>query len=188
MSFADFTYNLQGQKMFQIMELAKKYESEGKKVIHLEIGDPDFDSPKEAISAIKEGIDKGLTHYVQSSGLPEYKEACRGTTWKSRGFKPSDSQILVTTGANIQIYLAISTIINPRDEVIIPDPSFVSYSSIINSCRGNIVRYKLKESEKYKINLTELESLITPRTKAIIINSPHNPTGSVLDENRLRGI
>lgn len=188
MSFADFTYELEGQKMFQIMELAKKYELQGNKVIHLEIGDPDFPSPKEAISAVKEALDRGETHYAQSSGIPEYKEACRNVTWKSRGFKPKDSQILVTTGANIQIYLAIASLLNPDDEIIIPDPSFVSYASIIKSCRGKVVRYKLKESEKYRINTAEIENLITRKTKAIIINSPHNPTGSVINEKIIKQI
>ena len=77
MTFADFTYELEGQKMFQIMELAKKYEKQGKDIIHLEIGDPDFNSPQEAIKAIKEALSKGMTHYAQSSGLPEYKEAIK---------------------------------------------------------------------------------------------------------------
>ena len=76
MNFADFTYELEGQKMFQIMELAKRYEKQGKDIIHLEIGDPDFNSPKESIAAIKEALSNGMTHYAQSSGLPEYKEAC----------------------------------------------------------------------------------------------------------------
>ena len=130
MKLADFTKNLSGQKMFQILAEAKKLESEGRDIIHLEIGDPNFNTPKNVINAAKLALDNGHTHYVQSSGIPELKEACREITFLSRGFRPKDSQILVTSGANIQIYLFLLSLLNPGEEVIIPNPSFVSYSSI----------------------------------------------------------
>ena len=188
MKFADFTKNLSGQKMFQILAEAKKLESEGKDIIHLEIGDPNFNTPKNVINAAKLALDNGHTHYVQSSGIPELKEACREITFLSRGFRPKDSQILVTSGANIQIYLSILALLNPGEEVIIPNPSFVSYSSIIKACRGIPVEVPLNEEDSFKVDPEKIRSLITTKTKAIIINSPNNPTGSVLTESQVREI
>ncbi len=186
MELADFTRALEGQKMFQILADAKELESQGKDIIHLEIGDPDFNTPKNVIQAAKKALDEGHTHYVQSSGLPELKEACRELTWRSRGFRPSNDQILVTSGANIQLYLAIMCSINPGDEVIIPNPSFVSYSSIIKSCRGIPKDVSLLEKDSFRLDPERVKKAINKNTKAIIINSPHNPTGSVLTEWHVR--
>ena len=188
MELADFTKNLKGQKMFQILAEAKELESKGQNIIHLEIGDPNFDTPVNVINAAKEALNNGHTHYVQSSGLPELKEVCRELTWSSRGFKPKDSQILVTSGANIQIYLAVLALIDVGEEVIIPNPSFVSYSSIIKACRGIPIEVNLSEEDSFKVNPEKIRSLITNKTKAIIINSPHNPTGSVLTESQVKKI
>ena len=188
MELADFTKNLKGQKMFQILAEAKQLESKGKNIIHFEIGDPNFDTPVNVINAAKKALNNGQTHYVQSSGLPELKEVCRELTWLSRGFKPKDSQILVTSGANIQIYLAVLALINVGEEVIIPNPSFVSYSSIIRACRGTPVEVDLSEEDSFKVDPEKIRNLITNKTKAIIINSPHNPTGSVLTESQVQKI
>lgn len=188
MNYADFTDNLEGQKMFQILAKAKDLESNGNKVIHLEIGDPDFNSPIIAKQTLKQCLDKNLTHYVQSSGLPELKEASRQATLKSRGFAPSDQQLLVTSGANIQLYLIAACILNPDDEIIIQDPSFVSYASIIKSCRGIPRFVPLYEKDSFKVDPELVEKLINKRTKAIIINSPHNPTGSVLEKDRIKAL
>ena len=188
MNFADFTDDLKGQKMFQILSKAKELEKSGKNVIHLEIGDPDFNSPEIAKESLKRCIDENITHYVQSSGLPVLKDSCVRATFKSRGFSPSHDQLLVTSGANIQIYLAIACLVNPGDEIIIPDPSFVSYSSIIHSCRAIAKYVPLLESDFFKLDPSSIEKKISKRTKAIIINSPHNPTGSVLEEQAIRSI
>lgn len=188
MKFADFTDGLKGQKMFQILSKAKELEKSGKNVIHLEIGDPDFNSPEIAKESIKRSIDNNITHYVQSSGLPILKDACIRATFNSRGFAPSHDQLLVTSGANIQIYLAIACLVNPGDEIIIPDPSFVSYSSIIHSCRATAKFVPLLESNSFKLDPKDIEKQISNKTKAIIINSPHNPTGSVLGEDSIKSI
>ena len=188
MRLADFTDNLSGQKMFQILSEAKKLEAKGKNIIHFEIGDPNFDTPVNIINAAKKALNNGQTHYVQSSGLPELKKVCRELTWLSRGFKPKDSQILVTSGANIQIYLAVLALLDVGEEVIIPNPSFVSYSSIIKACRGTPIEVNLSEEDSFKVDPEKIRALITNKTKAIIINSPHNPTGSVLTESQVKKI
>ena len=186
MRYADFTEHLEGQKMFQILAKAKELETAGNDVIHLEIGDPDFNSPKIAKDALKRCLDKNITHYVQSSGLPELKDACISATEKSRGFSPSYEQLLITSGANIQIYLAISCLLNPGDEIILSDPSFVSYTSIIKACRGVPVYIPLQEKDSFRLNPEEVKRKINNKTKAIIVNSPHNPTGAVLNRERIQ--
>ena len=185
---SDITGALTGQPMFQILERAKALEAEGKKIIHLEIGDPDFRSPKEANEAAKSSIDDGFTRYVQSSGIPELKDACAEITLQSRKFLPSHDQILVTSGANIQIYLAVLALVNPGDEVIIPDPSFVSYEAIIRSVRGVPVKVPLHESNKFQLDPNDVKLKITSKTKLIIINSPNNPTGSVISSEKIKSL
>ncbi|WP_320675741.1 pyridoxal phosphate-dependent aminotransferase [Prochlorococcus sp. MIT 1300] len=180
MELSSITKDLLGQKMFQIMEEAKNIELAGSNVLHFEIGDPDFDSPDIAKQAIKKYIDQDITHYAPSSGLLELKEASRKVTFKSRGFEPDLDQLLVTSGANIQIYLACACLINPGDEIIIPDPGFVSYVSIIKSLRGIPKFVPLSESNNFTLDPKDLNHQINSKTKAIIVNSPHNPTGAVI--------
>lgn len=188
MNLSSITNELKGQKMFQIMEQAQLLEKNGRNILHFEIGDPDFSSPLIAKKAIKDAIDKNMTKYAPSSGLLVFKEACQEMTRRSRGFIPDLSQLLVTPGANIQIYLACACLLDPGDEVIVQDPCFVSYESIISSLRGIVVRSPLQESNRFIIDPSDIKKLITSRTKAIIINSPHNPTGSVISEDVFREI
>ena len=125
---------LEGQKMFQILEQALAMEAEGRKIVHFEIGDPDFESPPAAIEAAVHYLRTGHTHYVGSSGLEVFRKQAAEMTFRSRGFRPDIRQILVTPGANIQIYLAVATLVDPGQEVVIFDPSFVSYRSILHMC------------------------------------------------------
>lgn len=168
--------------MFQIMEKALNLEESYDDIIHLEIGDPNFDSPATAKSALINAVNDNITHYAPSSGLKKFKEACQERTLVSRGFRPDLDQILITGGANIQIYLACACLIDPGDEIIIQDPCFVSYSSIIKSLRGNPISVTLHEENNFEVSIEDISSRITNRTKAIILNSPHNPTGSVISK------
>lgn len=179
---------LQGQKMFQIMATAKKLERQGMDVIHLEIGDPDFDSPPNVIEAACKALRGGQTHYAVSAGLEEFREQAARMTKRSRGFLPSIDQILVTPGGNVQIYLAIACTVNPGEEVIIADPCFVSYISIIELCGAKAVRVPLLEKNEFRIDPDDLRQAVTKHTKMIIINSPHNPTGSVMNESDIKEI
>jgi aspartate/methionine/tyrosine aminotransferase len=179
---------LEGQKMFQIFEKAQEMEKNGIDIIHLEIGDPDFNTPKNVVEAAVSSLRKGNTHYVKSSGMDSLKEASIQRSIKSRGFAPQKNQILVTAGANIQIYYALACLANPGDEIVTVDPCFVSYKSIIKFLGLKPVFVPLRESNEFKINPTDLESAITDKTRVILINSPHNPTGSVLSEEDMRKI
>lgn len=180
--------NLVGQKMFQILAKAQELEKNGKNIIHFEIGDPDFNTPKNIKNAAIKSIKDNQTHYTNSMGIIELRKAACDVTFKSRDFKPNIEQVLVTPGANFQIFLAVSCIINPGDEVIIPDPSFVSYASIVNFLGGKIVNVRLKEKNEFRLNPDDIAKKITAKTKIIIINSPHNPTGSVMNKQEIESI
>lgn len=174
--------------MFQILAEAKNLEKMGKDVIHFEIGDPDFDTPPNVKSAAYRAIEENHTHYTISQGLEEFREQAIKTTYLSRKFKPSIEQILVTPGANIQIYLTILALANPGDDIIITDPSFVSYASIIALCNMNAIKVPLMEENNFSIDPDDIEKAISKKTKLMILNSPNNPTGSIISENSYRRI
>lgn len=179
---------LEGQKMFQILAKAQGLERSGKQIIHFEIGDPDFNTPSNIVEAACTALRKGDTHYTISSGLIEYRKIAAEVTERSRGFKPDLDQILVTAGGNVQIYYAIACTVNPGEEVIIPDPSFVSYHSIIRFVGAQPVKIPLYEKNEFRLNPEDVEKAITEKTRMIIINSPHNPTGSVMTEDEIKKI
>jgi aspartate aminotransferase len=177
-----------GQKMFQIMDQARKLETDGLKIIHLEIGDPDFPSPAVAIDACKEALDTGYTHYVSSYGDVNLRRAGAIMTERSRGFLPDINQIVVTAGANVQIYYVVACTVDPGDEVIILDPSFVTYEPIIRIVGGVAVKVPLRERNAFEPDISEVEMSITSKTRLMIINSPHNPTGAVYSKKTMEGL
>jgi len=186
---SDATYRLEGQKMFQILAKTKELERQGKEILHFEIGDPDFNTPSNIKDAVYNSLKKGKTHYVPSSGILELKVAAAEVTEKrSRGFRPDLNQILVTPGANVQIDYAVTCAANPGDEIIIPDPSFVSYASIINFRGMKPVRIPLLEKNEFRLKPKDVEKAVTDKTKMIIINSPSNPTGAVMNEKEIEQV
>ena len=179
---------LVGQKMFQILKQAQDLEQQGHEMLHFEIGEPDFPTPARITARAIEALQAGDTRYAPSSGLLDLREAAAKTTSGRRSFVPSISQVLVTPGANVQIYLALACIINRGDEVVISDPSFVSYSSIINFLGGHAIRIPLSDEDNFRVHPSAIEAAITSRTKVIIINSPCNPTGSVMGPDDAKAI
>ena len=177
---------IDGQPMFKLLEKAQKLEKEGKKIIHFEIGDPDFATPKNISDAAINAIKNEDTHYVSSFGLTEFREKICEATHKSRGFRPDLDQVLITPGANIAIFYAISCIVNPGEEIIVPDPGFPTYYSTIKMCDAIPIRVPLLESNNFRMNPKDIENSITEKTKMIIINSPQNPTGSVMTEEEIK--
>ena len=183
---SDLSNRTDGQPMFKLLDKVKKLEVEGKEIIHFEIGDPDFRTPENISNAGIKAIKNGFTHYVSSSGLTEFRQKICETTEVSRGFKPNIDQVLVTPGANIAIFYAISCIVNPGEEVIVPDPGFPTYYSTIKMCNTKAVHVPLLESNKFRMNPKDIENSITEKTRMIIINSPQNPTGSVMTKEEIR--
>lgn len=188
MDFSSGAKALRGQPMFKLIEKAKELEQRGVDVIHLEIGDPDFDTPDNIKQSAVDSIVRGETHYVSSWGIPDLIDAVQIATQRSRGFTPSANQILVTPGANIGIFYAIFCVANPGDEVLVPDPGFPTYLSALAMCGVVPVPYTLDPNNSFGVNLVELESRITPRTRMIILTSPNNPSGSVLSKVELESI
>ena len=182
---SDSSERLIGQKMFQILAKAQELERRGKSILHFEIGDPDFATDSRIIAAAVEALKSGRTHYENSRGAVELLTKSAEVTERSRGFKPDLSQLLVTPGANIQIFLALSCIANAGEEIIVPDPGFVSYEAIISYLGLVSVKVPVNEENKFSMMSRDVELRITEKTKAIIINSPGNPTGGITPKEEL---
>lgn len=174
---------LKGQKMFQVKEAAAKLESCGKNVFHMELGDPDFDSPSKAVSAAKRSLEAGETHYSSSWGLDEFRNSIILNHIEERGLKININQLVITAGANSGIYFTIRALVNPGEEVLIPDPGFVSFEAAVLAAGAKPVRYSLNFMDSFQPNIDEIESLISESTRLMIINSPSNPSGMVLRDD-----
>jgi aspartate aminotransferase len=181
MKLSNFSSLLEGQPMFDVLAKAQKI----KDVVHLEIGDPDFDTPSEIVYAAYRAMYSGYTHYANSYGLIEFRRAIQDTTEKSRGFRPRLDQILVTPGANIGIYFALQCLCNPDDEIIIPDPGFPTYFSVAKMPGLSVKRVPLKESNSFRLSPKDVSNAIRFNTKLIILNSPSNPTGAVMNPKEI---
>ncbi len=171
---------LKGQKMFQVKEAAAKLESNGKDVIHMELGDPDFDSPSKAIYAAKNSLEAGETHYSSSWGLQEFRDSINLNHIEERGVSINIDQLVVTAGANSGIYFTIRALVNPGEEVLIPDPGFVSFEAAVLAAGAKPIRYSLNFQDNFQPDTDEIESLISKSTRLMIINSPSNPSGTEL--------
>jgi aspartate/methionine/tyrosine aminotransferase len=174
--------------MFRIIDAARSLEVQGVDVVHLEIGDPDFNTPEGIKNAGIRAIKENETHYVSSWGMPEFRLAVQEVTKLSRGFRPDVGQVLITPGANISIFYAILNCADHGDEILYPDPGFPTYKSTIAATQSVGIPYKLREQDGFRMRVEGIEPLITSRTKLLIINSPQNPTGAVTEENELRKI
>jgi aspartate aminotransferase len=172
--------NVEGQPMFKVLDKVQRLERCGREILHFELGEPNFDTPPNIIEAACQALKDGETHYASSMGLYSFREIVQQTTEKSRGFKPEIDQILVTPGANAIIYLAVSCLVNPGEEVIVPDPGFPTYYSAIKYCGAIPVSVPLYESNHFRMNPDDLRKRITSKTRLIILNSPSNPTGAVM--------
>lgn len=181
-------YQIEGQPMFKVLAHVLDLEKQGKNIIHFEIGDPDYDTPLNIKEAACTAIMNGETHYTGSSGILDMRLAVCNTTELSRGFRPKIEQVLVTPGANIIIYYAIRCLVDPGEEVIIPDPGFPTYLSAIKFCGAKPVCVPLREENEFRMNPDDIRKSITDKTRLIIINSPQNPTGAIMTPEELNDI
>ncbi|MHB0870923.1 MAG: pyridoxal phosphate-dependent aminotransferase [Chloroflexota bacterium] len=173
---------------FDVLAQARALEAQGKSVIHLEIGEPDFDTPSAIVRAAKGALDGGFTHYGPSQGLPELRELIAAEASGCRGMSVDPSQVIVTPGAKPIMFFTIMALAEEGDEVIYPDPGFPIYRSMIDFVGAKAVPLDLREEREFGIDLDELRSKITPRTSLLILNSPHNPTGGVIPPEQLKEI
>lgn len=179
---------LENKPTFETSKKAKKLEQKGQRVIHFEIGDPEFATPPHIIEAAYDSMKNGETHYADSMGLYDLRRVIQKFNYTSRGFKPHIDQVLITPGANIILYLAISCLVNPGEEVIIPDPGFPTFHAIIKLCGAKTIRVPLKEAKNFRMDVEDLKKAITKKTRMIVINSPSNPTGALMAKKELDAI
>jgi len=173
---------------FETLARAKKLEAEGKNIIHLEIGEPDFDTPDNIKQAAKKALDDGYTHYGPSSGQMELRQAIANHQSSRQGYDISPENVIVTPGAKPIMFYTVMALINPGDEAIYPNPGFPIYESMINYVGGVAKPMRLTEETNFNVDIKELESLISDRTRLIIVNSPNNPCGSVIPDDDLKRI
>jgi aspartate/methionine/tyrosine aminotransferase len=173
---------------FEVLNRARELERQGKDIIHLEIGEPDFDTPQNIISSAVNALNAGWTHYGPSAGLPELRKAIADEVSHTRGVRVQPEEIVVVPGGKPIIFFSILALIDEGDEVIYPNPGFPIYESMINYVGGRGVPIRLREERDFRLDVNELEKLISDRTKLIILNSPHNPTGGVLNKRDIEQI
>jgi aspartate aminotransferase len=173
---------------FEAAARARALEATGRSVIHLEIGEPDFDTPANIREAAKRALDAGRTHYPPFPGIPELRAAIAADTALRRGFEPDPANVFVTVGGKGVMYYAILALVDPGDEVIVPDPGYPIYESVTRFVGGTAVPIPIRQENDFRLDTDELASLVTSRTKLIVINSPANPTGGVLTAEDLRRI
>lgn len=165
---------------FEVLSKARALERQGRKIVHLEIGEPDFDTPPNVVEAAVDALHKGWTHYGPSAGLPELRQAIAETVSRSRGVTVSPDEVVVVPGGKPIIFYTMLALIEEGDEVVYPNPGFPIYESMINYAGGTAVPIALREERGFAMDMDELAALMTDRTKLIILNSPQNPTGGIL--------
>jgi len=173
---------------FEVLVKARALERQGKSIIHLEIGEPDFDTPGNVVQAAVIALHQGWTHYGPSAGNPELRQAIAEEVRQSRGVQVTPDQVVVVPGGKPIIFYSLLALADAGDEVIYPNPGFPIYESVIRYVGARAVPIKLREESDFALDLDELASLINDRTKLIILNSPHNPTGSVLSRKTIQGV
>ncbi len=173
---------------FDVLVRARALERQGRDVVHLEIGEPDFDTPKNIIDAAKKALDAGYTHYGPAQGLPEFREAIAKYISETRGVKYSADEVAVTPGAKPIMFYGIMACADEGDEVIYPNPGFPIYESVINFVGAKPVPMPLLEEVDFRFDVDAFKKSVTKKTRMIIINSPQNPTGGVLLKSDLEAI
>ncbi|MGC8895543.1 MAG: pyridoxal phosphate-dependent aminotransferase [Candidatus Bathyarchaeia archaeon] len=186
--FAKRMETLGTETAFEVLAKAKALEKQGKDIVHLEIGEPDFDTPKNIKEAAVKALYEGYTHYVPSAGIPELRETIAEYISKTRRIKVEPEEVVVTPGAKPIMFFAILACVNPGEEVLYPNPGFPIYESVINFVEAKPVPIPLLEENDFRMDHEYVKKKITKKTKMIILNSPENPTGGVLTKEDLKVI
>lgn len=176
------------ESAFQVLSRARELERQGKNIIHLEIGEPDFATPGNVINAAVNALNAGWTHYGPSAGYPELRETIAAEVSRTRGVPVSADEVVVVPGGKPIIFYSILALVDEGDEVIYPNPGFPIYESMIRYVGGRAVPIRLREDKDFAFDIDEFSSLLTDRTRLIILNSPQNPTGGVLSKRDIEQI
>jgi aspartate/methionine/tyrosine aminotransferase len=165
---------------FEVLGLARALEKQGRDIVHLEIGEPDFDTPGNVIEAGVDALRHGWTHYGPAAGLPELRQTIADYVSRTRNVPVASEEVVVVPGGKPIIFFTMLALVDGGDEVIYPNPGFPIYESMVNYSGGKAIPIPLREERDFSVDVRELASLINDRTRLIILNSPHNPTGGVL--------
>ena len=176
------------ESAFEVSARARALEAQGRSIIHLQIGEPDFDTPANVRAAAKAALDAGATHYPPFAGIPTLREAIAATPPRARAFAVEPYQVFVTVGGKGVMLYAILGLVDPGDEVLVPDPGYPIYESLTRFVGATPVPIPIRMSNDFRLDVDELASLVTPRTRVLVINSPANPTGGVLTRSDLERI
>jgi aspartate/methionine/tyrosine aminotransferase len=181
-------YEILGEGAFEYLAKAQTLEREGKMILHFEIGQPDFPTPEHIKETAYDSIKSNFTGYVAATGILELKQAIQDEVEITRDFRPDIDQILILPGAKPGIFFTMLSLVNPGEEVIYPDPGFPTYGSVVKYLNAGDVPIALKEENEFRLNPNDIEERITEKTKLIILNSPQNPTGSVMTKQEIEKI
>lgn len=175
-------------RSINLSEIRKMFEMAGENSINLGLGEPDFNTPEHIIEATSTAMREGFTHYTPNMGIPELREAISRKLKIDNGIRTTSESVLVTVGASEAIYMSMQALIDPGDEVLIPDPGFLSYNACVNLAEGIPRGVQLKVENGLRMTAEDVQEAITDKTKAIILNSPSNPTGSVMKKEDVKAI
>lgn len=173
---------------FEVLVRARALEAQGRHIVHLEIGEPDFDTPANVIDAGVDALRSGWTHYGPAAGLPQLRKTIADYVAKSHSVEVSPEEVVVVPGGKPTIFYSIVALVDEGDEVIYPNPGFPIYESMVRFVGARAVPVKIREERDFSLDVNELASLITDRTKMIILNSPHNPTGGTMSKRDVQAV
>ena len=177
-----------GEAAFEVLAKAQELERQGKNILHFEIGEPDMETPENIAKAGIQAIRDKKTHYVPSIGVLELRKAVQDEIEKTRGYRPVLEQIVITPGLKPGIFFSMLAVVNPGDEVIYQDPSYPTYGSVTSFLGAKGILVPLLEENEFRMNPDDIKARITDKTKLIVVNSPQNPTGSVMTKSELEEI
>ncbi|MGQ0568684.1 MAG: pyridoxal phosphate-dependent aminotransferase [Armatimonadota bacterium] len=173
---------------FEVLARARRLEAQGRHIVHLEIGEPDFDTPAHITEAAVKAMRDGYTHYTPASGILETRQAVADYVSRTRGIRVEPAQVVIVPGSKNVLLFALLALVNAGDEVVYPDPGYPIYESLARFVGATLRPIRLREENDFRFDLDEFRSLLGPRTRMVILNSPHNPCGSMLDRADLAAI
>ncbi|MFZ0216895.1 MAG: pyridoxal phosphate-dependent aminotransferase [Candidatus Dormiibacterota bacterium] len=180
--FAERMERLGTESAFEVLARARQLEAQGQSVVHLEIGEPDFATPPNIVEAAVSALQGGATHYTPAGGIPEVRQSLARFVSGRTGVAVDPAEVVLVPGSKNVVLFTLLSCVEPGDEVIYPDPGYPVYESLTNFIGAQPVPVRLREDRDFRIDLDQLASLITPRTKLLVVNTPHNPTGGVLTQ------
>lgn len=188
MRFAKRMSRLGTETAFEVLARARQLEAQGKHIIHLEIGEPDFDTPNFIVDEAVNALRRGRTHYSPAAGIRELRQVIAENVARTRGVAVKPENVVVTPGAKPVMFFALLALVDTGDEVIYPNPGFPIYESVIEFSGAKAVPLPLKEEKGFRFDLKDLEALITDRTRLLVLNSPANPTGGVMTHDDVKAV